>query len=142
MPTVKELIDAVDGFLQAAKSIHGAYEPYSWGPGYSQFERKTSFPIEVGGELPRAARLDIVGFPLDPDQRFRLSLCFNCAICRLDYTKETHFNTMRIESDGIPYVVKGPHFHSWRLNRRFFKGASTAPKLHNAEPFSMAASFD
>jgi hypothetical protein len=142
MATAKELIDAVEAFLTARKSISGAYEPCIWGPGYSQYERKTTFPIEVNGELPEAARLEIIGFPQAAKLTFRLSLCFNCAICRLDYTDETHANTMRIASDGIPHSVTGPHFHSWRVNRRFFKGTSTAPKLHNAERFVMNASFD
>jgi hypothetical protein len=133
MTKTKELIEAVDDFLAARKAIRGADTHYTWVPGYSQFERKTSFPIEVAGELPEAARLEIVGFPQSPSVQFRLSLCYNCAICRLDFTDETHLNTMRIESDGIPYSVGGPHFHSWPLNRRFFKGAATPPKLHNAE---------
>ena len=142
MGTVKELIDAVDAFVQARKSIRGAYEPYEWGPGYSQYERKTSFPIEIAGELREGARLEIIGFPQATQLKFRLSLCFSCAVCRLDYTDETHINSMKMESDGLPYAVQGPHFHSWRINRRFFKGASTAPQLRNAEPFSMDASFD
>lgn len=120
MTTAKELIDAVDAFVAAPKTIHGAFEPYTWGPGYNQFERKTSFPLEVGGELPEAARLEIVGFPQAQALCFRLSLCYNAAICRLDYTDETHANTMKTEAEGLPFEVTGPHFHSWRLNRRFF----------------------
>jgi hypothetical protein len=142
LPTAKELIEAVEGFLRARKSIHGADEPYTWGPGYSQFERKTSFPIEINGELPRPARLEIIGFPSATFLKFRLVLCYNCAVCRLDYTDETHANTRATRADAIEPSVTGPHFHSWELNRRFLKGASTAFELHNAEPFSMTASFD
>jgi hypothetical protein len=140
--TAKELIEAVEAFLRAQKSIQGAHESYTWGPGYNQFERKTSFPIEVNGELPQAARFEIIAFPSATSLKFRLTLCFNCAVCRLDYTDETHLNTYSTPADGIPYSVTGPHFHSWELNRRFLKGAATAMELHNAERFSMSASFD
>jgi hypothetical protein len=142
LATAKELVQAVEAFLCAPKSIHGAHEPYTWGPGYSQFERKTNFPVEVNGELPQAARLEIIGFPSTINLKFRLTLCFNCAVCRLDYTDETHLNTHATPADGILSSVTGPHFHSWELNRRFLKGASTALELHNAEPFSMNVSFD
>jgi hypothetical protein len=142
LATAKELIEAVEAFLRAQKSIHGAYEPYTWGPGYSQFERKTSFPIEMNGELPEAARLEIIGFPSATSLKFRLSLCFNCAVCRLDYTDETHANTLATRADAIPYSVTGPHFHSWELNRRFLRGMSTAFELRNAEPFPLNANFD
>jgi hypothetical protein len=61
----------------------------------------------------------------------------------LDYTDEYHPNSLLIDGDGIPAAVNGPHYHSWRINRRFFKGASLAPKLHNAEPFvNQARTFD
>jgi hypothetical protein len=73
LATAKELIEAVEGFLRARKSIHGAHEPYTWGPGYNQFERKTTFPIEVNGELPQPARLDIIGFPSATILKFRLT---------------------------------------------------------------------
>lgn len=142
MATARELSEAVDAFLRAQKSIHGAQEPYSWGPGYSQFERKTSFPIEVNGELHQAARLELIGFPSAAILKFRLTLCFNCAVCRLDYTDETHVNAYATLADGIPRSITGPHFHSWELNRRFLRGASTAFELHNAEPFTMTVSFD
>jgi hypothetical protein len=142
LATAKELTEAVEAFLRARKSIHGAHESYNWGPGYNQFERKTSFPIEVNGELPQAARLELIGFPSAAILKFRLTLCFNCAVCRLDYTDETHLNTYATLADGIPNSVTGPHFHSWALNRRFLRGMSTAFELHNAEPFSKNVSFD
>jgi hypothetical protein len=81
----------------------------------------------------------VVGFPMAKILKFRLSICFNAAICRLDYTDETHFNTANFQADGVPFSVIGPHFHSWPLNRRFFRGVSVAQDLLNAVPFTIQA---
>ena len=142
MATAGDLAVAVEAFLAAPKLINGADQPYQWRNGYSQHERIARFPIEIGGESPEAARLEIVGFPQATELKFRLCLCYNCCICRLDYTDETHLNAMRIAADGVPHSVQGPHYHSWAINRRFFRGASTAPKLANAGPFDLQVSFD
>jgi hypothetical protein len=142
MATAEDLRVALDKFMEARKTIRGAETGYAWSAGHNQYERQTSFPIEVGGELAEPARLLLVGFPQSRELKFRISLCFNAAICRLDYTDETHPNSQRAPTDNIPPSVTGPHYHSWRSNRRFFKGASKAPELHNAEPFTMDSSFD
>lgn len=142
MTAAGDLLSAIDAFVQSQKRIHGADRRYEWRPGYSQHEVVASFPLEFGGEMPKAARLEIVGFPRTTELKFRIALCYSAAICRLDYTDETHPNTHRKTEDKIPPHVTGPHFHSWALNRRFFKGASTPPKLHNAEPFTLEARFD
>ena len=42
-----------------------------------------------------------------------------------------------------PATVTGPHYHSWALNRRFFKGVTKAPRLLDATPYPGAGrSFD
>ena len=147
MATIPDLLDAVDAFVHADKRIAGADGPCIWAPGYNKYEKKTKFPIEVGGELIDAARLEIIAMPdrFTSDRtgiQFRISLCYNAAICRLDVTDEIHPNTRRIPEDNVPPDVEGPHFHSWKLNRRFFKGISTAPELHTAELFTSKGSFD
>lgn len=142
MATALDWVNAIDAFVAAPKIIHGADQPYNWGPGYNQNERRAIFPLEVNGQLLEAARLEVIGFPELPDLQFRLSLCYNAAICRLDYTDETHPNTQSEPGDGVPPSVEGHHYHPWSKNRRFFKGAATAPKLHNAVPFEMVSSFD
>jgi hypothetical protein len=129
-----DLVSIIDHFMQADKTVLGVDQPYAWADGYSRHEKVARFPLEVEGEQP-GARLEIVGFPNTNELRFRISLCFQGAICRLDYTDEYHQNSLRLDEDGIPYVVNGPHYHTWRANRRFFKGVSVAPKLHNAEVF-------
>lgn len=142
MAATEEFLKALDAFFGAKKTILGADQPYAWVAGWSQWERKAKFPIEVGGEAPDGARFEVIGFPQERELKFRLSLCWNSAICRLDYTDEAHPNTFCRDDDGVPPSVSGPHYHSWRANRRFFKGVSTAPQLHNAEPFATRGSFD
>jgi hypothetical protein len=142
MSAIEDLVKAINAFVGAKKVILGADAAYTWGSGYSQFERRAIFPIGIEGESPEQARLEVVGFPQSQEVKFRLSLCWNAAICRLDFTDETHTNTLRQHGDNIPYSVTGPHYHSWPLNKRFFQGAVSVVKLHNAEPFTMRANFD
>jgi hypothetical protein len=90
------------------------------GPGFAPGEVETKYPLEVDGEL-RGAQLMIVGFPREPDLKFRLGILFPAMICRLDYTDETHMNSVNgFLLDTVPSQVVGPHYHSWPLNRRFF----------------------
>jgi len=85
----------------------------------------------------------VVCFPRQPDLKFRLSILFGGAICRLDYTDETHPNAFAEPLERLPPIVRGPHYHSWPANRRFFRGVTVPPKLHNGIPFGMhARSFD
>ncbi len=142
MASQRDLLSALQEFIEAPKRILGADHGYVWGPGYSKHERKAKFPLEINGESEEAARFEVIGFPDSNTLKFRLVLCFNAAVCRLDYTDETHSNSRRIDTDNVPYSVTGPHYHSWPLNRRFFMGQPKAPELHNAEHFEMRGSFD
>lgn len=144
MATVADLTSAVDRFMSAEKWVVGADQPISsWSDGYSPNERVARFPLEVEGELLSGAHLMVVGFTGASTLKFQLSLCFNAAICRLDYTDETHTNSLLLPEDGLPHQVTGPHYHSWPINRRFFKSAIAAPQLHNAAPFFLwARTFD
>ncbi len=142
MAEKNELLRALDAFVLEPKRIIGATAPYSWGPGYSSVERMVEFPLEYRGEGDKAARLVLVGFPTARELKFRISLCYNAAICRFDYTDETHPNVLKLINDNLPPLVKGPHFHSWEINRRFFRGAATVPRLELAEPFSEPGGFD
>jgi hypothetical protein len=93
------------------------------------------YPLEVGGEMG-GAQLAVVAFPYQRDLKFRLGILFPAMVCRLDYTDETHPNSADGVVNGlVPPIVVGPHYHSWPLNRRFFKNASRAPELHDAVPY-------
>jgi hypothetical protein len=128
--------------MSAEKVIQGADLPFEWADGYSRHEKFARFPLEVGGELP-GAHLMVVGFPDATDLKFRLSLCFNAALSRLDFTDEYHPNSLRVDGDGVPPSVNGPHYHSWSVNRRFSKSVTSAVELKNAVRFeSPARTFD
>jgi hypothetical protein len=132
MSTVAELIDAVDAFMATPKRIVGYNSAPQWGPGYTPHELETKYPLEVEGEL-RGAQLMIVGFPRQRDLKFRVGILFPAMICRLDYTNETHVNSVSgYLSDMVPEDVTGPHYHSWRVNRRFFRGTLRPPRLFDA----------
>ena len=141
MAPISDLLAALDVFVSAPKRLVGIHGPVNWVAGHNRYERRTQFPIEIDGELLEQARLEVTGIQRVGIQ-FRLSLCYNAAIARLDHTDETHPNTLRIHEDGLPADVTGPHYHSWRLNRRFFKGVGKAPELGLAEPFETKGSFD
>jgi hypothetical protein len=58
-------------------------------------------------------------------------------ICRLDYTDETHSNSISgFLLRAVPYVVTRPHYHSSPLNRRFFRGITAPQTLHDAVPYN------
>jgi hypothetical protein len=136
MATRGEIVAAVDAFMATPKRIVGFDSPATWAPGFSAHERVMKYPLEIEGEL-RGAQLMVVGFPLQRDVKFRLGILFPAMVCRLDYTDETHNNSADGVMGGIcPPVVVGPHYHSWSLNRRFFKGVTRPPKLHDALPYN------
>lgn len=133
MATPQEIVAAIDAYMATPKRIAGYDMAASWGPGYSQYEVVTKYPLEIQGEL--RGQLMIVAFPLQREVKFRLEILFPAPVCRLDYTDETHPNSLDAFTSGLPPFVKGPHYHSWPLNRRFFKGVTKPPKLHDAAPY-------
>jgi hypothetical protein len=136
MSTISDIVAAVDAFMAAQKHIVGSDAPPQWGPGFTPNERQMKYPIEVEGEL-RGAQLMIVGFPREHDLKFRVGILFPAMICRLDYTGETHQNSIDgVLSGNVPTEVTGPHYHSWRLNRRFFRGLTQPIKLLDAVPYT------
>jgi hypothetical protein len=79
----------------------------------------------------------VVSFPRERNLKFRLGILFPAMICRLDYTDETHTNSLSgVLLHAVPRTVTGPHYHSWPLNRRFFRGVTVAQKLHDAVPYN------
>jgi len=105
-------------------------------PGFSPHEAVMKYPLEIEGEL-RGAQLMVVSFPRERNLKFRLGILFPAMICRLDYTDETHPNSISgILRRAVPYAVTGPHYHSWPLNRRFFHGVTVPQRLHDAVPYN------
>jgi hypothetical protein len=136
MATVTDIVDAVDAFMATPKRIVGYNSPPPWGPGFTPNELETKYPLEIDGEL-RGSHLMVIGFPRERDLKFRIGILFPAMVCRLDYTDETHVNSLDgYLSDKVPEQVNGPHYHSWQLNRRFFWRTSKAPRLLDAVSYS------
>jgi hypothetical protein len=140
---VADFVVQFDAFMATIKRIRGSDSPPVWGPGFTRYEQQMLYPLEVAGELP-GAHLSIIRFPRERALKFRLGLLYGGMVCRLDYTDETHVNSLAGAGSGIvPPVVSGPHYHSWPLNRRFFHGATKPPRLHDATPYNHSGrSFD
>jgi hypothetical protein len=135
MAAAADLVAAVDAFMASPKRIVGYDAPPQWGPGFTPRERVMKYPLELEGEL-RGAQLMIVGFPRERDLQFRVGILFPGMVCRLDYTDETHGNSLTgVLSGRVPMSVTGPHYHSWPLNRRFFRGMLRPAGLHDAVPY-------
>jgi hypothetical protein len=137
--TIGEIVGAVDTFLATPKRIVGYDVAPQWGPGFSPHEVQAKYPLEIEGEL-RGSQLMIVGFPRERALKFRVGILFPAMICRIDYTDEMHINSLDgMLAGSVPYAVTGPHYHSWPLNRRFFRGVTAPPKLHDAVRYEGAA---
>jgi len=134
---VANLAAAIDAFMIAPKRIVGVDSPPTWRRGFTPHESEMKYPIEFAGE--QVGHLMIARFPKEQNLKFRLGILYGGMICRLDYTDETHSNSLDgVTSGAVPPVVIGPHYHSWSLNRRFFRGVTTPPKLHDAAPYTGA----
>ncbi len=124
------------------KRIVGVDLPGQWVRGYRVGELEMRYPLEIEGEL-RDAYLMIVGFPRERGLKFRLGILCPAMVARIDFTDEVHPNAIPgWEEYGLPPAVIGPHYHSWPINRRFFKGVTVSPRLHHATPFMGGRSFD
>jgi hypothetical protein len=135
VPTLPEIVAAVDAFLATPKRIVGYDIPPQWGPGFSPHELQTKYPLEIEGEL-RGSQLMVVGFPRERELKFRVGILFPAMICRLDYTDERHVNSLDgVLAGRVPPEITGPHYHPWPLNRRFFRGVTVPPRLHDAVPY-------
>jgi hypothetical protein len=74
------------------------------------------------------AQIMVVCFPRERNLKFRFGILFPAMICQLDYTDETHSNSI----SGLLLS----HYHSSPLNRRFFRGITAPQTLHDAVPYN------
>lgn len=129
------MVAAISAYMAARKRILGYDSAPSWAPGFTAHEVVMKYPLEVGGEI--SGQLWVVGFPRSQALKFRLSVVLHGPACRLDYTDETHANSINgFDSGLVPMEVSGPHYHSWPINQRFFRGATKPPELHDAVPYT------
>jgi hypothetical protein len=135
MASRDEIVNAITTFMAARKAIQGFNSTPVWAPGFTRHEVQMKYPLEVGGEL--IGKLQVIGFPHAKELKFRLQILLDGPVCRLDYTDETHPNSISGYTNGwVPMGVNGPHYHSWPVNQRFFRGATRPPKLHDALPYT------
>ncbi len=135
-----DFIVAVDAFMAAPKGLLGIQSPV-WQPSRDAYAVRLKLPIEIGGELS-GQHLVIDACPNHDPRRFHIGIQFaDRVVCRLDYDpRATHSN------DWAPTMepfVRGPHWHSWELNRQEFKALGVQPKkLKLAVAFTQAREFD
>ena len=144
MTTRAEKVVALDAFMAARKRIVRANAQGEWRSGHIQDEKILKWPLAVDGVIQPGASIAIIGNPRRRDRLFfRVEILYPAAICRLDYTDEPHTNSANAAADGLPQTVVGEHYHSWPINRRFFKDFDHPVRLQNAAPYQDATrSFD
>lgn len=132
-----EKVERIDAFIAARKRIVSADFQSRWEETRIPDERIMKWPLECDGEVLPGAMFAITGNPRRRDILFaRLHIFCPATVCRLDYTDETHPNTLSGQAMGLPPLVEGPHYHSWRLNRRFFNDFGEPTRLLDAESFT------
>lgn len=131
-----EQVAALDAFMAARKHVLVPDRRSRWESTHVADEVMMRWPLEAGGEITPQASLAITGNPRRRDGLFfRLHLFTPFAVSRLDYTDETHANSMGGQVAGLSPLVVGPHYHSWELNKRFFNALESPPELHDAEEY-------
>lgn len=133
-------IAAVDALMGAPKTLQGVMNP-RWQESRDAYAIRLKLPIQVGDEMT-GQFLMIDAFPDRQHLQFTIALLVEGrAVCRLDYDPEViHDNGW---ADGLPGMVKGPHWHSWEVNRDAFRKLSSHPvRLQRAIPFTQARAFD
>ncbi len=105
-----------------------------WRPGRDDQELQIKLPLEIDGEQ-MGDLLVLTAFPLERG-KISFSLVHGVAVTRLDVTAhENHSNPFDALGSKRPTLIRGPHFHSWELNRRFVDSARGLPRLPMAEPY-------
>ena len=135
MTALTEFLTAVDAFMPPRKVLIGADGPHAWQPGRDEGELCLKLPLEIGGEQ-RGQYLWIRAYPEHPTLKFCIGILFGRPIvCRLDFNLEAvHGNNFAPPGLGLPSLVKGPHWHSWEINRPLFVSVSSYTKLKCAVP--------
>lgn len=140
---VDDFIAAVDAFLPLQKTLVGAHIRPVWRPGREPGEYKLLLPLEIDGEQ-RGQQLLLLAYPNNPTLMFKIGIQFlDHVICRLDFELEAvHGNNFSLWGDGLPYIVSGPHWHKWEINRSHVHSTGFPFKLPNAVPYSNSRQFD
>lgn len=132
-------VQAADAFVAADKTPLFGNAP-GWQPARDDYAVRLKIPLERDGEHHSGEYLTMDAYPDRHPNEFKIGLMFGDRIIdRLDYTpKSVHPNPLVAP---VPYVVMGPHWHSWELNRVYIKGGGFQ-KLVVADHFHGAKQFD
>jgi len=132
MTTKNDFILAVDAFISAPKLIVGIGTPPQWPPDRNRVGVIAKFPLEVNG-VQYGSTLEVGATPAIGAFRILATHCHTC-VSRLDFNPdEPHTNTMHAQSDGLPGIVSGKHFHRWTFNKRFVDAQGGLERLRHAE---------
>ncbi len=114
---------AVDAYVAARKTLVFGNAPLAWQAARDTYGYRLKLPVEIDGEQHPGQYLVIDAYPDRKPHEFVFCLLYDDhTICRLDFEPSgVHLNPMNCSSPGI---VKGPHWHSWELNRGHAKVVS------------------
>ena len=144
MAAVQDFVGAVDRFIEKPKRLMTA-APTTWQRAVRDAdEMRLKIPLESDG-VQSGEYLVLKAYPeysLQP--RFSISLMFlELVVCRLDFELDAiHGNNSPTARHRLPLVVRGPHWHSWELNRMTVKSVTHYLPLPNADEFTHARKFD
>lgn len=125
-PDIREVVNA---FLDKGKTLAGIG---GWQRDAHERTYRWVRPVEVEGELP-GFDLTVKAYPRSRALKFRIVLAYGKAISRLDYANDTpHINSWDRPADLDLGPITGPHYHSWKDNRRFATANSLPSSLPNA----------
>lgn len=119
-----QFVQAVDAFVASPKTLVLGNAAPEWERARDTYGVRLKLALEISGEQHPGQHFLIDAYPDRRPSEFVLTLLFgDHAVCRVDYEPTaTHTNTN--SPCVLPYVVKGPHWHSWELNRLSVKVAS------------------
>ena len=145
---VSGFVQAVDAFMAANKVLVLGNSAPQWQQARDNAAKRLKMPLEVNDEQ-HGQFLLIDSFPNHQSLRFHLAIIFDNpaapadhgqVVCRLDFHHEAiHSNGF---GQSVPELVRGPHWHSWELNRHTIKRIDRHFDLHLAEEFTQARQFD
>jgi hypothetical protein len=121
----------VDGFVDADKTLVG---DAGWVCDPNEDQCRLRFTIAVAG-VPTSSTFEVIDFPLNDPRGWTFTLNLPPCVWRLDYIPWSQFHTNEVpDGHECPKLVRGPHFHPWRLNRQFHKGNVPPDRLPLALP--------
>jgi hypothetical protein len=122
--------EVVDRLLAAEKILVGEA---NWSAPYGDRRcLRWRKPCSILGEVTEM-ELEVIAYPEDGPDRFRIILVYQKAIWRLDYVRgEGHVNSLNRPLELPAGPIDEAHYHSWSDNRRFATALSLPNYLKNA----------